>query len=203
MTESITFNPNQTVSSKKKKTNMIIMMVVIVAVVIGGIVIIRQPKKTEQAKSATENKEPSPTKKPNINKKTVKIQVLNGTGTPGQAGIAVTALKKAGYNTDNIKTANADNFDSTITAIKTKDGFADVASDIKDALKTTFDDINIDSASLEDESEFDIIVTTGGEKFEATTPTTSVSPTNSEDSTTPTPTVTPTPTSTPSPTPTP
>jgi len=201
MVDTIPFNPIQPVSNKKKKTTMIIGIVLVAAVLVGGMVMLRQPK-TDQTKSASAtNKEPSPTEKPKIDKETVKIQVLNGTGTPGQAGIAVGALKKAGYNSDNIKTANADNFNNTVTTIAAKDGFEEVVVDVKDALKTTFDEINIDSASLDKASEFDIVVTTGGKKYEVTTPTTSVSPTNSE--TSPTPTVTPTPTSTPSPTPTP
>src|SRR5437763_8547251 len=53
----------------------------------------------------------------------LKIQVQNGTGTPGQAGTAVEAIKKAGYNSDNIKTANATNFNNSSTTISAKAGF--------------------------------------------------------------------------------
>lgn len=194
--------PNQQEGSKKKKTA-IIVFIVIIAAIFGGMLLLRQPKKTEQSKTdLIEKKEPSPTEKPEIDKKSVKIQVLNGTGTPGQAGTAVEILKKTGYNPDNIKTANADEFNNTVTTISAKDGFDDVASDVKDALKTTFDEIKIDSTPLDKDSEFDIVVTTGGKKFEEATPTPTQGPTSTpttEATTTPTPTLTPT--SSPTPTP--
>jgi serine/threonine-protein kinase len=193
----------QGVMSKKKNPAVIIIVVVLVAAVVGGIFMLRQPKKTNQTNvNVVEKKEPSPTEKPKIDKESVKIQVLNGTGTPGQAGITVEALKKAGYNSDNIKTGNAEKFDNSVVSITARTGFKDVASDIKDALKTTFDEIEISSSQLDKGSEFDIVVTTGGKIFEEVTPTASI--TNSPTETlTPSPTPTPTETLTPSPTPTP
>lgn len=190
--------------SKKKKTA-IIVFIIAVAAILGGMLFLQQSKNTEQTKVAVVvKKEPSPTEKPRIDRNSVKAQVLNGTGTPGQAGIVVEALKKAGYNSDNIKTANATDFNNTVTTITAKDGFDDVASDVKDALKTTFDEITIDSTHLDKGSEFDIVITTGGKIFEEPTPTTPIiSPTNSTVSPTQSPTTTPTPTLTPTPTPTP
>jgi len=192
--------------NKKKKTA-IIVFIIIIAAILGGILFLRQSKNTEQIKVAVVvKKEPSPTEKPRIDRNSVKAQVLNGTGTPGQAGIVVEALKKAGYNSDNIKTANATDFNNTVTAITAKDGFDDVASDVKDALKTTFDEITIDSTHLDKNSEFDIVVTTGGKKFELT-PTQNPIPSPTSTTTTLTPTSTPTstptltPTSIPTPTP--
>ena len=204
MIDPISLNSNQQGSNQKKKIPIIIGIVFVVAALVGGILMLRQPKKTDQTKvSVVEKKEPSPTKKPKIDKDLVKIQVLNGTGTPGQAGLAVEALKKAGYNPDNIKAANAEDFDNTVTSITAKDGFDDVASDVKDALKTTFDEIKIDSTNLDEDSEFDIIVTTGGKIYEEATPTTN--PTNPDVSPTQSPTatitLTPSPTSSPTPTP--
>jgi len=194
---------NQQRGSRKKKTAVIIGVVVLVAAVVGGILMTRQPKRTDQTEvSVVEKKEPSPTEKPKIDKKSVKIQVLNGTGTPGQAGIAVEALKKAGYNPDNIKTANAEEFNNTVTTITARAGFEDVASDVKDALKTVFDEINIDPSKLDEKSEFDIIVVTGGKKSEET-PTTTITPTQNPTPSPTSTTTTPTPTPTLSPTPTP
>jgi len=193
---------NQQGGSKKNKIT-IIVFVVIVAAILGGIFLLRQSKRMDQTKvTVAENKEPSPTEKPKIDKKSVKIQVLNGTGTPGQAGIAVEVLKKAEYNPDNIKTANADEFNNTITTISVKEGFDDIASDVEETLKTTFDEIKIDSTLLDKDSEFDIVITAGGKKFEEPTATPSQSPTpepTTEATTTPTPTLTPT--SSPTPTP--
>ncbi|MFH0979561.1 MAG: LytR C-terminal domain-containing protein [Candidatus Roizmanbacteria bacterium] len=204
MIDPISYNPSEQPITMRKKNPSLIIMIIIILVLVSGFYIIKQSNKIKETKTTVaENKEPSPTEKPKIDKKSVKIQVLNGTGTPGQAGVAVEVLKKAGYNPDNIKTANADEFNNTITTIATKDGFADVASDIKDALKTTFDEIKIDSTLLDKDSEFDIVITTGGKKFEEATPTPTLNPTSSPTSAATTPTSTPTltPTSTPTPTP--
>jgi hypothetical protein len=208
MIDPILFNPNQPVRSNKKKTVVIISIALVIVVIVGGISIVRQPKKTETTQVVvTENKEPTPTEKPKIDKKTVKIQVLNGTGTPGQAGTAIEALKKVGYNSDNIKADNAKEFNNTITTVAAKTGFEDTASDIKDSLKTIFDEVNIDSLKLDETSEFDIVVTTGGKIFE-TSPTATVTPTGdltpsptTNVTSSPTPTSSVTPTLTPTPTP--
>lgn len=188
-------------TQRKNNKNIVAILgvVVVIAILIGGILMLRQSKKTEQTPVAVvEKKEPSPTEKPKIDKKSVKIQVLNGTGTPGQAGIVVEALKKAEYNSDNIKTDNAKEFNAMVTTITVRAGFEDVASDIKDVLKDTFDSITIDSSPLDKSSEFDIVVVTGGKKFEEATPTTkpSASPTSSSI----TPSITITPSLTPNPT---
>lgn len=189
---------NQPRGSKKKKTGVII-GVVILAVVVGGIIMSRQPKKTDQTVvSVVDKKELSPTEKPKIDKKSVKIQVLNGTGTPGQAGDASEALQKAGYSAENIATGNAEEFDNTTTSIKVKAGFEDVANDIKKALKDVFDDVNISSIELDKKGEYDIIVVTGGKIYEEITPTASVTGSRIPSSTpTPSPTATLTPTPTP------
>jgi cell division septation protein DedD len=202
MVDPILLNSNQQGRNKNKKIAIII-GIVFAVVLVGGILTLRQSKKGDQTKIAVvEKKEPSPTEKPKIDKSSVKVQVLNGTGTPGQAGTVVEALKEAGYSADNITSANADAFDSTITTITARKGFEDIASDIKDNLKSVFDEINIDSSKLDEKSEFDIVVVTGGEKFEET-PTTTVTPTENPtpSPTSETPTPTPTPTITPTPTP--
>jgi len=192
MQDTIYPNLNTRKGTFNKKIS-IIVFIFIAAAILGGIFLLRQPKKTEQTKvTIVEKKEPSPTKKPKIDKNLVKAQVLNGTGTPGQAGIVVEALKKAGYNPDNIKTANAEEFNNTVTTITAKDGFEDIASDVKDALKTTFNEIKIDSTHLNKDSEFDIVVTTGGKIFETPTQNPTPSPTTAAITTTPTPTLTPT-----------
>ncbi len=210
-TTQATYTNRQSRGGKKKV--IVIILIVIIAAVIGGFFALKQAKKPEMKKEVVvEKKEPTPTEKPKIDKKTVKIQVSNGTGTPGQAGEAVDALKKAGYNADNIKTGNAKDFENTVTTVTAKAGFEDVATDVSDSLKATFTEVKINSTKLDDKGDFDITVVTGGKKFASDTPTKSpskaaVSPTTS--SSTPTPTTTPsaTPTSgattaTPTPTPT-
>lgn len=174
--------------NKKSKLPLVI-VIVIVALALGWWFFFRQSgaNKTEETKiTPTETQEPTPTEKPLPDKKTVKIQVLNGTGTPGQAGEAVKLLVDSGYETDNIKTGNADKYDHTTTTISFKEGFDRTADDVKTALKEKFDKIDIESTELDKDSEYDIVVTTGGKIFEE--PTTTPSPTSTS---TPTPTPTP------------
>jgi len=202
-TTSAYLNPQR--GNKNNKIAVLFGAVIVIAVIIGGTFLLQQSKKTDQTKVAVvEKKEPSPTEKPKIDKSTVKVQVLNGTGTPGQAGTAVAALKKAGYNPDNIKTANAKDFNNTITTITARTGFEDVASDMSDVLKSAFSEIKIETTQLDEQSEFDIVIVTGGKKFEEVTPTATITPTQnptpSPTNATTIPTLTPSPTTTPSPT---
>lgn len=186
-------NPFPTQPKKNKVLPNIIAVVVLLVAIIGSAFILNKNKNIEEKKDVVvETPTPSPTPLVKIDKKTVKIQVQNGTGTPGQAGLVVTALTEAGYLADNIKTANAEKYDNTITSITAKDNFEQVVSDIKDSLKSTFDKVTVVSPNLDADSEFDIVIVTGGKIFEEATPTVSV-----------TSTVTPTSTATPTPTPTP
>lgn len=183
---------NQPVRTKQNNLPAVIGAIIIIVVLVGGFIIFRQSKKTVPPKVAVVNQEPSPTEMPKIDKSTVKIQVQNGTGTPGQAGIVVDALKKAGYNSNNIETANAKDFTSTVTTITAKTGFEGTASDIKTSLSEVFTDINIDPAKLDTTNAFDIVIVTGGKKFEVT-PTTAVATIIPTSTLTPTPSPTPTP----------
>lgn len=190
----VSFSANPQIGNTRKKSPLIYIIVIIIVLLIGGFFLFRS-KKTDQTKAvAVPTNEPSPTQTPKIDKASVRIQVKNGTGTPGQASTAVDELKNAGYNSDNIQTANADEYSDVITTITARVGFDDVANDIKNVLLTKFSDATVDSSHLDEGSEFDIVIVTGGKKFEE--PTNTPSPTSSE---TPTPTATNTPTPTPTP----
>ena len=188
-------------SNQPKKSNKTVLFVIVgilLAVLIGWFFITQQTKNTKEVKNdvVVEEKTPTPTtEKPKIEKTSVKIQVVNGTGTPGQAGVVVKALEDAGYSSDNIKTINAEKFDNSVTSITARADFEIIVNDIKDILKSTFDEITVSSSKLDKDSEFDIVVVTGGKIFEAVTPTIKVTVTAS-----PTPLLTTTPTSTPNPT---
>ncbi len=178
--------------TQQKKNNVlptIVVAVVLLSAIIGSYLILRQPKKTEEKKEAVvQTIEPTPTEKPKKDKALVKVQVVNGTGTPGQAGEVVKSLKDAGYSEDNIKTGNAEEFDNTATTIEARTDFEEIANDIRDVLKATFSEITIKSSKVDTESEFDIIIVTGGKIFATATP----KPT--EPVATPTGSLTPTPT---------
>ena len=182
--------PSQQKKSKKTKLAIVVGVIVLVAIIIGVLLISRQPTKTVENKNVVVTTEPTPTEQPKIDKATVKIQVVNGTGTPGQAGIVVKALEDAGYVSDNIKSSNADKFDNTVTTVSERTNFDEIVNDIVTVLKPTFSDIVINTTKLDDGSAFDIVVLTGG-KIEATSSSSnsSITPTS-----TPTPTLSPTPT---------
>jgi len=194
--------------TQQKKNNVaptIVVAVVLLSAIIGSYLILRQSKKTEEKKDVVvQTVEPTPTDKPKKDKALVKVQVINGTGTPGQAGEVVKSLKDAGFSEDNIKTGNAEEFDNTTTTIEFKTDFEEIANDIKDQLKATFSEITVKSSKVDTESEFDIIIVTGGKIFATATPEPTKPETTPTGGLTPTPTTpTATPTSTPIPTPTP
>jgi hypothetical protein len=88
-------------SSNDKKLTIIVGVIIILVVGSISYFLLKKPKKTESPKTINqvENEiKPTPTEKPKIDKKTLKIQVLNGTGTPGQAGKVVAALKEAEFH---------------------------------------------------------------------------------------------------------
>lgn len=174
------------------KLFLILGVIILLSALVGILLTRKPPAPTEKKEVVVEKKEPSPTAKPKIEKSSVKIQVLNGTGTPGQAGIAVKALVEAGYSADNIKTDNADKYDHKTATIDAKPDFEDIAADIKSVLKSSFEDITVQSQKLDGDSEFDIVVTTGGKLFETPTPAVTVTPSAS-----PTPSLTPSPSPTP------
>ena len=180
-----TIAPYQNPQFKKSKVNGTVWVVLfaIAVILIGGFVLSRQQKKVPEAKKdvVVEKKEPSPTAKPKIEKSSVKIQVVNGTGTPGQAGIVVKVLEGAGYSADNIKTDNAEKFTTLTTTITARTDFEEIVNDIKDVLKPTFEEVTVDSSNLNTDSEFDIVIVTGGKLFEVVTatPSATITPSSS------------------------
>lgn len=164
---------SQPAPTKSKRPLIFVGIIILLGALIGGFFFFQQSQKPAPEETQVTPTEPVPTEKPQIDKSSVKIQVVNGTGTPGQASKVVDALKVADYSEDNIKTGNAEEFDTLTTTITARKGFEDVASDIKDILEKVFDKVDIDSSSLEDSSDFDIVIVTGGKKFEAITPTAS------------------------------
>lgn len=201
----------QPASAKKSKLPVIIIAVVVIAAAAAGILLLSRNKSSKPPEVAgtttvAPSPSPTPTPAPAVDKQSVKIQVLNGTSTPGQATKVAVSLKNAGYNLDNIKTGNApDNAASSSIAAKT--GFEATAADIKATLIGDFPDISVNTSPLDAGSDFDVVITTGGKAYQAPTatptPTGSATPTPTPGGTTDTPTPTPTTTEILTPTPTP
>lgn len=101
--------------------------------------------------------QPSPTSKSLIDKSTIKIQILNGSGVEGQAGKLSNLLKAVGYS--NIITGNTDNLEQRTTIIYNKLLSKDLLLGITEAIKNDFPDPTLQEAS--ESGEFDILITTG------------------------------------------
>lgn len=96
---------------------------------------------------------------PTIDKKTIKIKILNGSGTKGLASEVKTILQKADYS--EILTGNADTFDNEKTTVQVKDTKKNelklLLSDLKSHV--TVDDTNI--TTLKKDESADIILVIG------------------------------------------
>lgn len=95
--------------------------------------------------------------------KDLKVQILNGSGKVGEAGVVKTALLKLGFTSGNISTGNAESYDFKDTEVSFKSGIpVSLLSDIQKALdKYTVVKAKSD---LEKDSKFDISITVGTTK---------------------------------------
>ena len=101
---------------------------------------------------------PSPTPAPDL--KLLKINLLNGAGTPGLANQVTVILENAGF--EDIKTGNADNFDYDQTQIRIKQEKENYLS----ALVSALSDYPIASSTsvLKEDDPFDAVIILGKEK---------------------------------------
>lgn len=115
----------------------------------------------------------SPTSKPEKDKKVVTIQILNGTGVAGQAGLIVKALVESGYKLANIKLGNAEEFGHTGTTITANADFEEIVADIKDAVKPVFPEITdgIADSNPNVDSGYDVVIITGSKATSTISPT--------------------------------
>lgn len=94
-------------------------------------------------------------------KEELSIQVLNGSGTPGEAGKMKTFLEKKGYTVKD--TGNADNYDYEATEIQIKSGKEAIYKLLETDLK---EDYNLSSspATLSDDVPYDVRIVVGKEQ---------------------------------------
>ncbi len=101
---------------------------------------------------------PVPTKSPEpINRETISIEVLNGTGISGEAKLLSDKLKALGYS--DITSGNAetsDNTDTTVTFSKTLS--QSVQDEIKKELDSFYKTVNVKTSSTQ---KSDIVIITG------------------------------------------
>lgn len=142
----------------------IILLIPLLLLVIGFFVIFGSKLKTDNSPqinpmaniTPTITNSPTPTSIPIAS---LKVQVLNGSGTPGEASKIVDLLSKNSFKVEN--TGNAANFDFTQTQIQIKETVSSDASALLiSSLKSNYP-AKILPEKLPESSQFDIIITTG------------------------------------------
>jgi len=182
---------------KKKKNVIIALAIAGIILVIGGFIyflgvrdsgedVDASPTPTVTEKTSS----PSPTSSPEtVNREDVSIQILNGTGVAGGAGLLGDELQSLGYT--DIELGNASDQDQeTTTATFSSSLPEEVVKEITDELEDTYEDVSAKTGST---GEFDVKIVTGLRKGETPKPEATATPTaEPEETATPTPTVTPT-----------
>jgi hypothetical protein len=108
---------------------------------------------------------PTPTAAP-VNKSEVKIEVLNGTGVPGEAGFLQKALEGLGF--EEITAGNADSQDETETvATYSRDLSPVIADEITEKLEELYTTVRTRRATIS--GGYDVSITTGPRKGAAAT----------------------------------
>lgn len=210
-------NPNpsvgfpQTPQKAKSKTGLLIFIILGIVLLIGaGIFFIARsgnqavaspsPTSFFQVSSptpvATAVASPSPVASASpsaADKKKLTVEVLNGTGVPGEAAYLQGQLKNLGY--EDIKTANASTQDETVTTITFAKSVSDnIQDELEAKLKTLYTEVKVSTSSTL--SGIDIRILTGPRKGVSPKPSAaaSSSPTSSA---TPKPSTSPSPSSSP------
>lgn len=139
-------------------------ILLIISAVISGFFIYRWgvsnqlPKITQSEEGLQTVQSPSPQPNVEIERKDLKIEVLNGAGIAGIAVLAKTFLEEKGY--ENVEVGNADNYDFKTTLVEIKESkknYTDMLiKDLSDKYKAS-----VSSTFLGKESDFDAVVTIG------------------------------------------
>lgn len=112
--------------------------------------------------SVTESPTEAPTSTPEpMDKSKVRIEVLNGTGVPGEAGFLQTALEGMGF--EEITAGNADSQNATeAVATYSRDLSPALADEITAKLETLYTTVRTRRATIS--GDFDLTITTGPRK---------------------------------------
>ena len=100
----------------------------------------------------------SPTPAPVLGRSDLKVQVLNGSGTSGKAGVVETFLEDLGY--EEVATGNADSYDFEETAVSIKKESEDYRDMIVEDLEEEYT-VSSDTETLDEDSDFDVVITVG------------------------------------------
>lgn len=152
-----------------KKWNITALLVIlgflVISTIVFGIFLLAEQRRfggsSTPTPSASVSVTPEPTKVPQeVDKGSLTVSVLNGTGTPGQAGKVKTIMEDLGYNS--VDTGNADTTDNTKTTVSFTKKVSVVQSDeIVKELEKTFSSV---TRVIDDTLSSDIVIVTGDEK---------------------------------------
>ena len=189
------------IKKKSKLPLTLFLLVVVLGLAFGGWVLFTSPEQKEKEAEITPtpvamNEEATPTPAKEIERKDVKIQVLNGTGLDKAASSLKEKLMALGY--EKIEAGNATKKDYEKTVVTFSEGASDaVREEIERELKRIYEKVEIETLDVKS---YGVKIITGYPKGHTPTPTVTKSP-----SKTPTPiasgSATITPTKTPTPTP--
>ncbi len=152
----------------KKKIFLLILLVFIIMAVVGGGVYYYQSNLETTTETVTDpqselgNTEPTNTPTPTeieIEVSSYSINILNGSGIPGEAGNVETLLLEEGFETTETGNADATNYKETIIKVKedTPEGVIDI---IKQSIGSSYV-ITISKIYLGKNSDFDVEITLG------------------------------------------
>ncbi|KKU08879.1 MAG: Transcriptional regulator [Candidatus Woesebacteria bacterium GW2011_GWB1_45_5] len=165
---------NTVTISLSKKLFWLFLFLIVGALVVGGFFYYKSkvgedPTGTTESPQATTSPEATATPTPaeEVKLDSLKVNILNGSGIPGEAGKVQALLEEAGFA--EFETGNADNYNYTITEVTLKKG---VSSAAFDAVKEALDEYNVvkQEDTLDEDSESDVEIVTGTKKA-ATSPT--------------------------------
>jgi hypothetical protein len=174
------FGPTDNGEGSKKKKIMLFLLIVLltVALAAGGVYFYNMMATKQKASQSAAKKQSAaqfkaeatatPTEEPLGNLADYSVQVLNGSGTPGQAGAVENLLGKAGFT--DVTTGNADEYSYTDTEVTLKKGAPQALyAAIEKALGAKY--VVVQKADeLDPESDYDVQVIVGSDTPD-TTPT--------------------------------
>lgn len=164
----IEFDSKKPSKINKKLIVIVLIIVVILALAIGGFLFFKSQKgqssKIEPTTAPKIEKEitpaiatPSAAAEEEVDLAGYTVQILNGSGVTGQAGVVEDILEKAGF--EEFETDNADSFDYVETEVSLKKA---VSKTVFEKIKTALKDYTvIEGDQLKEDADYDVVLIIG------------------------------------------